>query len=190
MYNPKKHNRKSIRLKGYDYSRVGLYFITICTQNREHFFGKIENGQMILNDAGYMIKKWYYEMENKYPDKRCHEIIVMPNHFHCIIENVLLDDISLDVHEGTSLRGRPENDENECPENQYGIDNIKFNASICDAMDWFKPMTTNAYIKGVKNFGWQSFCKKLWQRSYYEHIIRDENAYLKISEYIKNNPAN
>jgi REP element-mobilizing transposase RayT len=51
-------------------------------------FGAIENGEMVLNDAGKMIVGWYYELENKYPDKQCHEMVVMPNHFHCIIENV------------------------------------------------------------------------------------------------------
>ncbi|MBK8807560.1 MAG: hypothetical protein IPO21_13335 [Bacteroidales bacterium] len=86
-YNPKIHHRRSIRLKSYDYSQAGLYFITICTQDKEHFFGEIESGKMILNDAGIIIRKWYYELENKYPDKRCYAMVIMPNHFHCIIQN-------------------------------------------------------------------------------------------------------
>ena len=61
-YNPEKHKRKSIRLKGYDYSQAGLYFITICVKNRACLFGNIENGKMILNDAGKIIEKWYYEL--------------------------------------------------------------------------------------------------------------------------------
>jgi putative transposase len=87
-YNPKIHHRRSIRLKGYDYSQAGLYFITICVKNWECLYGHISNGEMILNDAGKMVEKWYYELENKFPDIRCDEMIVMPNHFHCIIENV------------------------------------------------------------------------------------------------------
>ena len=70
------------------------------------------------------------------------------------------------------------------------MDNKKRNATIGDAMDWFKTMTTNEYIRGVKNNNWQTFEKKFWQRNYYEHIIRDEQSYLKISDYIVNNPAN
>jgi len=70
-YDPKKHHRRSIRLKGYDYARAGLYFITICVQHHTCLFGYIENGVMILNDAGVMVEKWYYELENKYPDKNC-----------------------------------------------------------------------------------------------------------------------
>ena len=202
-YNPQKYHRRSIRLKGYDYSQAGLYFITICTQNRACLFGKIENGEMILNDAGRMVEKWYYELENKYPDKRCQEMVVMQNHFHCIIENVHMDattmdetitdattDATMDAHVGAPLRGRPENDERGRPENIYGINNKIYNATIGDAMDWFKTMSTNEYIRGVKNLGWQPFNKKLWQRNYHEHIIRDEQSYIKISEYIINNTAN
>ncbi len=68
------------------------------------------------------------------------------------------------------------------------MDNQKYNATVGDAMDWFKTMTTNEYIRGVKTQNWQRFDKKLWQRNYWEHIIRDEEDYLRISNYIKNNP--
>ena len=71
----------------------------------------------------------------------------------------------------------------------YGPDNKKYGATIGDAMDWFKTMTTNEYIRGVKTLDWPPFNKKLWQRNYYEHIIRDQQSYLRISEYIRNNPA-
>ena len=63
QYNPNKHHRKSIRLKGYDYSQAGLYFITICCQNKVHLFGNVINKQMILNDAGKMIEKWFNELQ-------------------------------------------------------------------------------------------------------------------------------
>ena len=117
-------------------------------------------------------------------------MVVMPNHFHCIIENITDDidnvtdthDVS-DAHVGAPLRGRP-HDNNE----KYGIHNVKRNATIGDAMDWFKTMTTNEYIRGVKKLGWKRFNGKIWQRNYYDHIIRNEQAYEKISEYILNNP--
>lgn len=83
-YNPQKHHRKSIRLKGYDYSQAGLYFITICTQNRACLFGEIIGGEMVLNDASEMIEHWYYELENKFDDVECHAMVIMPNHFHCM----------------------------------------------------------------------------------------------------------
>jgi len=163
-------NRRSIRLKGYDYAQAGLYFITICVQDRLKLFGEVHDGVMHLNDAGRMVEQWYAELENKYPDKRCHEMVVMPNHFHCIIENVHPDNMS-DAHVGAPLRGRP-----------------RTGATIPDAVDWFKTMTTNAYIRGVKNDGWPRFNRKLWQRNYFENIIRTPDAYENISNYIVNNP--
>ena len=206
-----------MRLPGYDYSRAGLYFLTIVVQNRLHLFGKIERAvhidptKMILNDAGNMVKKWYYEIENKFPDKRCREMVVMPNHFHCIIENMETDDTLLDAHTswdahvGAPLRGRPENggwrpdNGGRRPDNdggrvnpgdyQYGVHNKQFGATIGNVMDWFKTMTTNEYIRGVKNNNWMRFDGKLWQRNYYDHIIRNNHAYHNISEYIVNNPA-
>ena len=96
-YNPKIHNRQSIRLKGYDYSQPGLYYITICVQNHMHLFGEIINGEMMLNDAGTMIEKWYFEMENKYPNMKCDVHTVMPNHFHCIVVIVENADV-MDAH--------------------------------------------------------------------------------------------
>ena len=111
----KENRRKNMRLQGYDYSRTGLYFLTVVVQNRLHLFGEIprtactEPPKMILNDAGNMVEKWYSEIENKFPDKRCHEMVVMPNHFHCIIENMAMDAHvrPLDAHVGAPLRGRP-----------------------------------------------------------------------------------
>ncbi|MBP1616648.1 MAG: hypothetical protein H6Q14_475 [Bacteroidetes bacterium] len=78
--------RKNIRLQGYDYSRAGLYFLTIVVQNRLDLFGQIRHGGMMLNDAGRMIEKWYREIENKYPDKRCHEMVVMPIIFIALLK--------------------------------------------------------------------------------------------------------
>ena len=201
-------------------------------------FGEIKNGEMYLNDAGRMVEKWYWELENKYPDKKCREMVVMPNHFHCIIENVKTDEYGddgmdappytsapprIDAHVGTSLRGRPEptneggrpeptndgerpdstndggrsqptkiwNDLNHSSENQnnpYGSDNQKIKSPLGEAVGWFKTMTTNAYIRGVKNNQWKRFNKRLWQRNYYEHIIRSPKAYERISKYIIENP--
>ncbi|MEX2379312.1 MAG: hypothetical protein WD530_01100 [Vicingaceae bacterium] len=231
-YNPNIHNRRSIRLKGYDYSRAGLYFITICCQDQAMMFGCIANDQMILNDAGRMVEKWYWELENKYPDKKCHQMVVMPNHFHCIIENLENDEIDnneldsnappqmdtpprIDAHVGTSLRGRPEptgergrpeptsddgnhktyqntnesKQSDEVQNDQYGQHNQKIKSTLGEAIGWFKTMTTNAYIKGVKNKNWPRYNQRLWQRNYYEHIIRNPQAYSRISNYIINNPA-
>ena len=87
-YNPDIHHRRSIRLKGYDYSQAGLYFVTICTQNRLCLFGKIENREMILNDPGIMIERQWQELIYRFDNIKADEFIVMPNHFHGIVKFV------------------------------------------------------------------------------------------------------
>ena len=169
-YNPKKHKRKSFRLKEYDYTQEGLYFVTICCKNRTHFYGEIINHEMVLNDAGKMILKWYYELENKFPDIKCGTMTIMPNHFHCIIQNT------------GSVRKKP-NKQNPLLSEHIG-------SPLHRVVQWFKTMTTNEYIRNVKSNNWKRFDGKLWQRNYWEHIIRNEKSHHKISEYIKSNPKN
>ncbi|HRI27846.1 MAG TPA: hypothetical protein PK239_03725 [Chitinophagales bacterium] len=218
-YNPNIHHRRSIRLKGYNYAQAGLYFITICCQDRICRFGSVVDGKMILNDAGRMVEKWYYELENKFPDIRCHEMVVMPNHFHCIIENIgtvgadlrvcpNTDNVNADNVNANNVNTDNVNANNVNTDN-VNTDNVNTNNVNTDnvnadtnpiegehvgsplhrVVQWFKTMTTNEYIRGVKNLGWQPFDGKLWQRNYYEHIIRNETAYQNISLYIINNPA-
>lgn len=85
-YNPPIHHRRSIRLKGYDYSQAGLYFITIVCQDRAHLFGKIKNGEMVLNDAGCIADECWLEITNHFPNVVLREFVVMPNHIHGIVE--------------------------------------------------------------------------------------------------------
>jgi putative transposase len=111
-YNPAIHHRKSIRLQGYDYSSPGYYFLTVCTQNRTYLFGNIIDGKNLLNDAGKMIEKWYFEIRNKFSNIRCDEFAIMPNHFHCIIQ-ILFAPVRMalrghpDSESITALRGHP-----------------------------------------------------------------------------------
>lgn len=88
-------NRKSIRLRGYDYSRTGAYFVSICTKDRKCLFGDIENQVVALNDAGRMVNKWYVELENKFQDIRCNEYIIMPN--HAIIKKIGVNPVGADL---------------------------------------------------------------------------------------------
>ncbi len=173
-HDSKIHHRKSIRLKNYDYSQSGLYVVTICVQNRLHFFGEIVGDKMVLNDAGGMVKKWFYELENKFSDIKCHQITVMPNHTHFIVQNVVV---------GADLRV--------CPDITTHGDHTHgehIGSPLHRVVQWFKTMTTNGYIRGVNNNHWQRFNKKLWQRNYWEHIIRNDNEYNRIAQYIIDNP--
>ena len=219
-YNPIIHHRHSIRLKGYDYSQAGLYFVTICCQDRVCRFGNIENGEMILNDAGQMVEKWRAELSNKFPDIKLDTYVIMPNHFHAIIENtgniavgadlrVCPDELGehggehggniLGEHGGNILGEYGENilgeyggehGENILGEHGDEYEGEHIGSPLRAVIQWFKTMTTNEYIRGVKTLGWQRFDKKLWQRNYWERIIRDEQSYQRIANYIINNPAN
>ena len=148
------YRNRTLRLKNYDYSQNGLYFITICTNDRQAYFGEIKDGQLIPNNAGKMVEDMWLGLYNRFDFIDLHNHIVMPNHFHAIIE----------------------------------ITNSQNSTHIGNIIGAFKSLSTNAYIKGVHNHNWLGFEKKLWQKNYYEHIIRSEKSYLYISDYITNNP--
>ena len=140
---------------------------------------------MILNDAGKMIGRWWNELKNRYANIEIDKYVVMPNHCHGIINIIgtvgadlcVCPDNNLGEHEktekgegehiGSPLRGRP----------------------ICKMVQWFKTMTTNECIRNVKQNHWKPFNGKLWQRNYYEQIVRDETSLRRIREYIVNNPS-
>ena len=93
-YDPNRHHRRSIRLKGYDYSQAGAYFITICTQDRACLFGKVVNGEMRLNDAGHMVLAEWNMLPERFPHVVLDAFVVMPNHVHgiVVITNPATDD--------------------------------------------------------------------------------------------------
>jgi REP element-mobilizing transposase RayT len=80
-YNPNIHHRHSIRLKGYDYSQAGFYFITICVHDRECLFGEIEINKMVLNNAGNMVETEWLKIPGRFPNVQLHQYVVMPNHY-------------------------------------------------------------------------------------------------------------
>jgi putative transposase len=197
--NDRRPKRRSIRLPGYDYSKPGAYFVSICTKDRKCLFGDIVNREMSLNAAGRMVEKWFGELENKFQDIRCDEYIIMPNHFHAIIQNIGVDPVGADLCVcpddlcvcPDGCRGGPAT-EKTIPRKRM-VDKHATGehtgSPLQRVIQWFKTMTTNEYIRGVKQNGWLPFPGKLWQRNYYEHIIRNENEMARIQEYILNNLA-
>ena len=155
-------NRQSIRLRGYDYSQSGAYFVTICTQNKKCFFGNMVNDEMVLNDAGRMLESVWSELPERFPHVKLDEFVIMPNHFHGIV-----------VFRRGEHKIRP-----------YGT----LPDTLGRIMQAFKSTTTNKYIAGVKQKQWPLFPGKLWQRNYYEHVVRDENELNDIRKYIMDNP--
>lgn len=190
-YNPAIHHRRSIRLKEYDYSQTGAYFITACTQNRECMFGEIEDGKMRLNEAGLMVLHWYDKLENKFTGVQRDEFVCMPNHIHFIINLVGADPCvcpNSPVGADPCVCPNPNSNPGQNPGRTHGSAPTG-HINIPTIVQWFKTMTTNEYIRGVKQNGWRPFPGKLWQRNYWERVLRDETELNTIREYINNNPA-
>ena len=159
-YNENIYHRRSIRLKGYDYSQAGLYFITICTKNQLCLFGEIENGEMILNDAGHSAERCWMTIPNHYPEIQLHEYIIMPNHVHGIVG----------VQNFEPLQSQRKNQYQKIIPRSIGAIVRGFKIGVTK---WFRENTD---------------IHTVWQRNYYEHIIRDEKSCYQISQYIKTNP--
>lgn len=196
-YDPQRHHRRSIRLKGYDYSQEGLYFITLCCQNRACLLGEIKDGEMILNDAGKIVEEEWLKTPQIRKNTELGEFVVMPNHFHAILE------IKYCV-EGV-LQYAP-------TESQYtpldmGESQFKSPSQTIGAIiRGFKGATTKrikelinrencggelqfAHFRGGDDKGEYQFAPTaIWQRNYWEHIIRNQQEYERIANYIIRNP--
>lgn len=165
-YDPEHHHRRSIRLKGYDYSQPGAYFVTICTQNRACLFGDVVDGKMRLNDIGRIVEQCWYHIPVHFAHVQLDAFMVMPNHVHGII--VLVDSGNVGATHASPLPTRPRGPQRK---------------SIASIVGSFKSTVTkriNDY-RGTPGL-------PVWQRNYYEHIIRDEQSLIRIREYIANNP--
>jgi len=151
-------NRHSIRLKEYDYSQAGAYFATVCTKFRKTIFGEIINGIMQMNDSGLVIAETWHWLSEQYPYVELDTWVVMPNHFHGIL--FLLDD-----RRGGSRTA---------PTNRKPLGRL---------IGAFKTVSTKRIniIRGTPG-------QPVWQRNYYEHVIRNEIDMEEIREYIQNNP--
>jgi putative transposase len=265
-YDPDKHHRQSIRLKHYDYSQAGAYFITIVTQNRQHLFGRIENGVMNQNLAGMMVETIWYDLPERFPHIALDAFVVMPNHVHGIIvinpqpnnktsftsndtitaQTILGKSMQTDNHTiitlndtagaglvpaptpatnqttlgktkqmndemafvsnpsvGIPTRGIPTRTGNKTtpitnesiaqtdtptPMITNANDDIKKRPTLGDVVGAFKSLTTHAYILGVRENNGRPFEKRLWQRNYYERIVRNDDAMTNIRAYIETNP--
>lgn len=159
-FNPEKHHRRSIRLRGYDYSQEGLYFVTICTQNRECLFGEILGGEMILNECGEIAYNGWLDIPQHYQNVILHQFVIMPNHIHGILEIVANEHEmgNVGVEYIRPLRRRPN----------------------CESG------TIGAIIRGFKIGITKQLGYSPWQRNYHEHIIRNPNDYARIDDYMAN----
>lgn len=158
-YNPEIHHRRSIRLKNYDYSQPGGYFITLCLDGKDLLLGDVVNGQMCLNQYGKIVDYFWRKLPKYYPYTQLDEFVVMPNHFHGLI--IICDEIN-DV--------------------DYSL---------------YQRKTIGQMIQSFKTFSAKQINRKLgrqgvpvWQRDFYDQIIRDERHLHNVRQYIVNNPCN
>ncbi len=175
-YNSEIHKRKSIRLKDYNYSKEGMYFITICTHNREHLFGEIIDGKMILNNVGEIVKRELLKTNEIRRNVKIDNWVIMPNHIHFLIEILegfpsgkpLQNNYLKNV--GVLPLANPEKNQNKLKANTIG-----------SIVNQIKSKVTKEVRKETEIYS-------VWQRNYYENIIKNEEIYIKVSEYIENNP--
>ena len=175
-----RHHRRSIRLKGYDYSLAGAYFVTISTQGRECVFGDVVAGVMRLNEAGRMVSTVWDTLLARFPGVDLDAFVVMPNHIHGII--VFATRVSV----GAPLVGAQDVTPNRTIDNRA---TTRVAPTLGDVVGAFKSRATVEYTRGVKTKGWPAFRRRLWQRNFYEHIIRNEASLNHIRQYILDNPA-
>ncbi|MFB9863797.1 transposase [Rufibacter immobilis] len=180
-YDPLQHHRRSIRLRGFDYRQAGFYFITLCTQGKEYLFGRIIESKMVLNAAGKMVEKEWIALPMRFPNIKLHDYIIMPNHFHGIIEIV-----------GATLVVA-QNAVEMAAANEQAKDSLPAQGQpqgLPLLISAFKSISTLKYTHGVTTQNWPPFNQRLWQRNYWERIIRDEKEYHHLADYIQNNPLN
>ena len=176
-YNPEKHNRRSIRLKGHDYSSNGYYFITIGTKNRKCWLGKIKNG-FIPTAIGRIAAQCWQEIPKHFPNVTLDEFVIMPNHIHGIL---IINNVSVvGAQYFVPLQGN----------NIFGAQNI---VPQHNQFQKIIPKSIGSIIRGFK-IGVTKWCRNnghgyfSWQRNYYDHIIRDNKSLHRIRKYIINNP--
>jgi len=157
--------------------------VTMCTYNRIEHFGKIVKEHMQLNNAGQMINSVLNEISKHYYGIFLDQYIVMPNHIHMII--IIINSVGTNPRV-CPLITRVYSKQLNNGQAQWPVPTGKL--SLSNIIKRVKSLTTKKYIDGVKNNGWVSFNKHLWQRSFYDHIIRNEISLHKIRAYIINNP--
>ena len=171
-YNPDIHHRRSIRLKGYDYALAGAYFVTIVTQGRVCMFGDITNGVMQLNAAGQIVQAAWDDLPQHYPHMTLDAFVVMPNHVHGVI--ILMD---------TNPQTPP-------PAKRHGLPEIvrAFKSFSARRINLVGAGPVGAGLRPAPTSAHTTAKTSVWQRNYYEHIIRTESELYRIRDYIAYNP--
>ncbi len=192
-YDPARHHRRSIRLKGYDYTQPGAYFITLCVHERAHLFGAVVDGEMQLNDAGRVVEQCWRDISAHFPHVALDAFVVMPNHVHgvlWIVDTITEPDAGT---VGANNHSPTIGAENLPP--TIGAENLPPlpPPDVSPPRPHGTSKTIGSVVRGFKIGVTQWFRQNtalytIWQRNYYEHIIRHERALNAIRRYILENP--
>ena len=163
QFDSEKHHRRSIRLKRFDYTQPGAYFVTICAQNRECLFGAVTDGEIRLNETGRVIQTTWGELPSRFSNIAIDALAVMPNHIHGIVL------VGAQFIAPSHPRGK-------------NLGAMNRNHTLGEIVRTFKAASTRL----IRSTGNLNFA---WQRNYYEHVIRDDNSLNRIRQYILDNPA-
>jgi putative transposase len=187
--------RRSIRLKEYDYTSPGWYYVTICTHQQACLFGDIKNGRMVLSPIGKIARKYWLEIPDHFKYVELDEFVIMPNHVHGII--------IINNHAGNDGRGANDNhsDHDICigDDHRRGVRSNAPTNNNKNPYNYFAQISPQSGTLGVIIRSYKTsvtrWCRKnvndpfKWQRNFYEHIIRNERELYEIRKYIRNNPA-
>jgi putative transposase len=169
-----KYRIPSARLQSWDYGANGAYFITICTQNREHFFGEIMNGEMQLNEIGKLAEQYWVEIPNHFPFIELGNFVVMPNHTHGIL--------IIDKSDGDNVETLRCNVSTHTTKNEQMAKISPKSGTLSTIIRSYKSVVSKNARLIHADFNWQS--------RFHDHIIRDAQSFENIQNYIANNPIN
>jgi putative transposase len=177
--NPLLPQRRSIRLKGYDYTRSGAYFITISCQNMSHRFGRVKYGEMVLNDFGKVAFDEWMNLETRFQAFELDVFQIMPNHMHGIL-------VIKDQNELLALPPETDEENSEAFFEGHEAKDGPGSVGVGNMVGAYKSLVFKGCLDIAKRNN--EVLGKFWLRNYYERIIRNEKAYRNISNYILNNP--
>lgn len=193
-FDPGVRYRRSIRVRGFDYALPGAYFVTASTEKRICWLGGIANGEMVLSEAGLVVQSLWQDLPKRFPTVELDAFIVMPNHVHGIIllvapvgarfprpgsTQVCVEVPNRQADEGAQTprnAARSDQGAETAPLRQHG-------PTLGQVVGYFKYQTTKRINETRRTAG-----LRIWQRNYYEHIIRDEVSLQQIREYVMSNP--
>jgi putative transposase len=181
-----KYRIPSARLQNWDYRWVGAYFITICTQNREHYFGEIANGKMQLSQVGVIADILWHQITQHTQNVRLGAFVVMPNHIHGIL---IINENGGDGDNGGNVAvetGHALSLPTESPVQPKTIGQQRFQNIGKNSI----PSIVGSYKSAVTKHAHRLDFEFQWQTRFYDHIIRNDKSFQTISDYITNNPVN